>query len=80
MTKEEKKALTEAIELQRFKKKKTQQDCANLFGVSVVTYREYEKNPDKLSISQALMLSKYLEWDFFKFFLTDILQNAIYNK
>lgn len=79
MTEKEKKELTEAIELQRFKKKKTQQDCADLLGMSVVTYREYEKNPERFSLSQGLKLSNYLEWNMFEFFLNNILQNAIKN-
>ena len=63
--------------LERFKKGKTQEDCANLLDMSVPTYREYEYNPNKFNLEQAIKLSTFLEWNFFEFFLKDILQNAI---
>ena len=70
-------SLSEEIKLQRFKQKKSQEDCAKLLEISVPTYREYEYHPNKLSLEQAFMLSEYLNWNLFEFFLNDILQNAI---
>lgn len=69
--------LSEAIKLERFKKKKSQEDCANVLGISIPTYRDYEYNPNKLNLDQALILSDFLDWNLIEFFLTSILQNAI---
>ncbi len=69
--------LSEAIRLERFKKKKSQEDCANVLGISIPTYRDYEYNPNKLNLDQALILSDFLGWNLIEFFLTSILQNAI---
>lgn len=77
MQKEEIYSLSEELKLQRFKQKKSQEDCAKLLEVSVPTYREYEYHPNKLSLEQAFMLSEYLNWNLFEFFLSNILQNAI---
>lgn len=77
MTEQEKKELTEAIELQRFKKKKTQEECAKLLNMSIPTYRNYEKNPGNFGIEQIVILGKFLDWNIFEFFLKSILQNAI---
>ena len=77
MQKEEIYSLSEELKLQRFKQKKSQEDCAKLLEVSVPTYREYEYHPNKLSLEQAFMLSEYLNWNMFEFFLSNTLQNAI---
>ena len=77
MTEKEIKRLSDEIQLQRFKSKKSQEDCANLLNISIPTYRELEYNPNKLSLEQSLKLSDFLEWNIFEFFLNDILQNAI---
>ncbi len=71
------KLLSDAIRVERFKKKKSQEDCANILGISIPTYRDYEYNPNKLNLDQALILSEFLDWNLIEFFLTDILQNAI---
>ena len=70
-------SLSEELKLQRFKQKKSQEDCAKLLEISVPTYREYEYHPNKLSLEQAFMLSEYLNWNLFEFFLNNVLQNAI---
>lgn len=77
MTQEEILRLSEEIKLQRFKKKKSQDDCAKYLDISIPTYREIEYNPNKLNLEQALKLSDLLEWNLFEFFLQIILQNAI---
>ena len=77
MTEEEIKKLSEEIQIQRFKKKISQENCANLLGVSIPTYRELEYNPNKLDLEQAIKLSDFLEWNIFDFFLSNVLQNAI---
>lgn len=74
------KLLSEAIKLERFKKKKSQEDCANILGISIPTYRDYEYNPNKLNLDQALILGEFLNWNLIEFFLIDILQNAIREK
>lgn len=71
------KALSEELKVQRFRKNKTQEECANLLGISIPTYRELEYNPNKLELDQALKLSEFLDWNIFEFFLNNILQNAI---
>ena len=73
-------SLSEELKLQRFKQKKSQEDCAKLLEVSVPTYREYEYHPNKLSLEQAFLLSEYLNWNLFEFFLSNVLQNTIANK
>ncbi len=73
-------SLSEELKLQRFKHKKSQEDCAKLLEISVPTYREYEYHPNKLSLEQAFILSEYLDWNMFEFFLNNILQNAIKNQ
>lgn len=80
MTQTEILALSEEIKLQRFKKKKSQDDCARYLDISIPTYRDIEYNPNKLSLEQALKLSDLLEWNLFEFFLQYILQNAIKEK
>lgn len=77
MQEEEIKKLSEELKTQRFKKKKSQSDCANLLEISIPTYRDLEYNPNKLSFEQAFKLSEFLEWNIFEFFLNIILQNAI---
>lgn len=72
-------ALSDAIKLERFKKKKSQEDCAEALGVSVPTYRDYEYNPNKLSLDQAILLGDFLEWNLVEFFLKLTLQNAIHH-
>lgn len=79
MTEEQKKILVEEIKLQRFKKKKSQEDCAKALGISVPTYRELEYNPGKIDLNQAFILADFLEWNLFEFFLEAILRNAIEN-
>ncbi len=77
MTEQDKSIFTDEIELQRFKQKKTQQNCADVLGVSLVTYRMYEKNPDKMSINQALTLGNYLKWNLFDFFFNSIIKKTV---
>ena len=79
MQTEEIKKLSEEIKMQRFKKNKSQNDCANLLEISIPTYRDLEYNPNKLSFEQAFRLSEFLDWNIFEFFLNTILQNAIKN-
>ncbi len=69
--------LSEELKIQRFKQKKSQEDCANLLHISIPTYRELEYNPNKMNLEQAFKLSEYLDWNLFEFFLKHILQNAI---
>lgn len=80
MTRTEILKLSEEIRFQRFKKKKSQDDCAKCLNISIPTYRDIEYNPNKLSLEQALKLSDLLEWNLFEFFLQSILQNAIREK
>lgn len=77
MTNQEKEMVTKEIKVQRLRKNKTQEDCAVALNISVPTYRELEYNPNKFDVEQILILSDYLEWNFFEFFLQSILQNAI---
>jgi transcriptional regulator with XRE-family HTH domain len=77
MTETQKNVLSEEIKLQRFLKKKTQEECANALNMSIPTYKNYEDNPNKLDVEQALVLAKFLDWNIFEFFLKEILQNAI---
>lgn len=77
MNNEQKIKLSEELKLKRFIRKKSQEDCANILGISVPTYRDLEYNPDKLDLSQAYILGEFLNWNMFEFFLNDILQNAI---
>lgn len=70
------KFLSEEIKLERFKSKKSQEDCAKVLGISVPTYRDYEYNPNKLNLDQAILLGDYLNWNLIEFFLNSILQNA----
>lgn len=71
--------LSEELKLQRFKKSKSQENCANLLGISIPTYRELEYNPNKMSLEQAFKISEYLDWNLFEFFLNTVLHNAISN-
>lgn len=77
MREDEKKVLSEQIKLVRFKRKKTQQDCAKALNISIPTYKNIEDNPNKLSLEQALTLGYYLDYNLFQFFLNIILQNTI---
>lgn len=77
MREEEKIMLSEQIKLVRFKRKKTQEDCAKALNISIPTYKNIEDNPNKLNLEQTLNLSYYLNYNFFQFFLNTILQYAI---
>lgn len=77
MEKEEISKLSEELKVQRFRKGKSQEECANILGISIPTYRELEYNPNKINLEQAFLLSDFLDWNLFEFFLTNILQNAI---
>lgn len=76
MEKDEISKLSEELKVQRFRKNKSQEECANLLGISIPTYRELEYNPNKLNLEQALKLGDFLDWNIFDFFLNIILQNA----
>lgn len=80
MEKEEISKLSEELKVQRFRKSKSQEECANLLGISIPTFRELEYNPNKMSLEQAFLLSEFLDWNIFDFFLNNILQNAIKEK
>ena len=80
MTDDSKNIFSKQIEVQRLINEKTQKDCADILGVSVPTYRLYEKNPNLLNIDQALKLGEFLKWDIFEFFFSNILQYAIKKK
>ena len=77
MTDKEIFCLSEAIKLQRFIEKKSQEECSKILEISIPTYREYENNPNKLNLDQAIILGKFLNWNILEFFLKDVLQNAI---
>lgn len=77
MTQVEKEKLSNEIKLQRFKTKKTQEDCAKALCMSVPTYKNIEDNPDKMSIDYIIRLSDFLDFNLLKFFLNDVLQTAI---
>lgn len=77
MNEEQIKKLSEELRLKRFVKKKSQEDCAKLLNISIPTYRDLEYNPNKLDLAQAYLLSEYLDWNIFEFFLDNILQSAI---
>lgn len=70
-------ALSEEIKLQRFKKKKTQEECANILHISIPTYKNIEDCPNKMNLDQAIILSNFLECNLLEFFLKSILHNAI---
>lgn len=69
--------LSEIIRLQRFKEKKSQEDCAKRLEISIPTYRELEYNPNKLNLDQAIILGNFLNFNLIEFFLDTLLQNAI---
>lgn len=69
--------LSNEIKVQRFKVKKTQEDCAKELGISIPTYKNLEDNPNKMNLDQALKLFNYLGLDEEDIFLKYILQNAI---
>jgi len=77
MSEKDKIKFSEAIKLERFKKKKSQEECSQILKVSIPTYRELENNPNKMDLEQAIILGNFLEWNILQFFLIDILQNAI---
>ena len=68
MDNQDKLAITKEIKVQRLRQNKTQEACANVLSISIPTYRELEYNPNKFDIEQMIILSKFLEWDFFEFF------------
>ena len=71
------KQLSEIIKLQRFKEKRSQEDCAKKLNISIPTYRELEYNPNKLDLDQIIILSDFLNYNLVEFFLNLLLQNAI---
>ncbi len=77
MTEKEKNALSEQIKMLRFKRKKTQEDCAKALNISIPTYKNIEDNPNKIDLDQAIKLSEILDFNLLQFFLNGILQNAI---
>lgn len=68
MNNQDKTTITKEIKVQRLRQNKTQEDCATILSISIPTYRELEYNPNKFDIEQMLILSNFLEWDFFEFF------------
>lgn len=52
--------LSEELRVQRFRKNLTQENMDEFLGVSVPTYRSYEKNPEQLNLSQAIAIILYL--------------------
>ena len=68
MNNQDKTTITKEIKVQRLRQNKTQEDCATILSISIPTYRDLEYNPNKFDIEQMLILSKFLEWDFFEFF------------
>lgn len=62
------KVLSENIKLQRFKKKISQENCADKLNISIPTYRDLEYNPNKLSIDQAIILSQFLDLNILEIF------------
>lgn len=77
MTEKQKELFVEELKLQRFKKKKSQEDCAKILDISIPTYRELEYNPGKIDLDQAIILADFLDWNIFEFFLKNVLQSAI---
>lgn len=71
------KKLSEHIKLQRFISKKTQDDCAKVLDISIPTYKNYEDNPNKLNLDQAIILFDYIGDNIEDIFLKYVLQNAI---
>ena len=71
------KQLSDEIRFQRFKTKKTQDDCAKALGISIPTYKNLEDNPNKMDLDQAITLFNYIEFDLSDIFLKYVLQNAI---
>ena len=71
------KELSDEIKLQRFKTKKTQDDCAKMLGISIPTYKNLEDNPNRMDLDQAIKLFTYIEFDLSDIFLRYVLQNAI---
>lgn len=69
--------LSEIIKLQRFKEKKSQEDCAKELDISIPTYRELEYNPNKLNLDQAIILGNFLNFNLIEIFLNTLLQNAM---
>lgn len=80
MKKENIKLLSDEIKLQRFKKNKTQDDCAKALNKSIPTYKNFEDNPNKLELEQILILFNFLEYtdeEIKNIFLQYILHNVI---
>ena len=71
------KQLSDEIKLQRFRTKKTQEDCAKTLGISIPTYKNLEDNPNRMDLDQAIKLFTYIEFDLSDIFLRYVLQNAI---
>lgn len=59
--------LKDAIKLERFRNKITQAQMAKSLGISRVWYIELENKPNKLSLEQAIKISKILRWNMFEF-------------
>ena len=77
MTQEDIKVLSEQIKLLRFQRKKSQEECAKALNISIPTYKNFEDNPNKLNLEQAINLSTFLDYNLLQFFLENILQNAM---
>ena len=71
------KELSQEIKVQRFKTKKTQEDCARVLGISIPTYKNLEDNPNRMDLDQAIKLFNYIDFDLSDIFLKYILQSAI---
>ena len=69
--------LSEEIKLQRFRTKKTQEDCAKTLGISIPTYKNLEDNPNRMDLDQAIKLFSYIDFNLNEIFLKYILQSAI---
>lgn len=71
------KELSQEIKVQRFKTKKTQEDCAKILGISIPTYKNLEDNPNRMDLDQAIKLFNYIDFDLSDIFLKYVLQNVI---
>lgn len=64
--------ISDEIKVQRFKKKLTQMDMANVLNITRDTYRKLENDPSKINFGQALIISYTLNWNLYDF----VLENA----
>lgn len=71
--------LKNEIKMYRHRYGYTQQNVADLLGVSVLTYQKYENNPYSMSLQMFIKLCEIFDKDIATIFFTQELYN-LYNK